>query len=281
MTLVRSVAVRFVIYPAIVYVLVGLYFAVFQAQFVFPAPEFNARIKPGLPFEDLKIPVNSTDHLHGWWIPAAASSRKCILVLHGNGEVIEDLVGEEINTLHALGANLLLLDYRGYGTSSHVTPNESTVDADARAALDELLKRRKAPIGDVIILGRSLGSGPATQLASEHADLGGLILESAFTSIVDVVNPYWYFRIFPIGILLRTHFDNASRIGAVRVPVLIVDGTADTLTPVWMAEKLLAKANGPKQIYLVPGAGHEESMSVGGKKLAEVLRRFIWRTNRY
>jgi fermentation-respiration switch protein FrsA (DUF1100 family) len=78
-----------------------------------------------------------------------------------------------------------------------------------------------------------------------------------------------------IGLMLRTHFANASKISSVRTPVLIVVGTSDTLTPSWMAKELYARANSPKQLYLVPNAGHDDLADVGGNALIEELRKFV------
>jgi hypothetical protein len=75
--------------------------------------------------------------------------------------------------------------------------------------------------------------------------------------------------------MLRTHFDNASKIGGVRAPVLIVAGTADTLTPPWMAEKLFAAAHGPKRLYLVQNAGHNDLVATGGNALTAALREAV------
>jgi uncharacterized protein len=123
--------------------------------------------------------------MHAWWIPAAKPSSKVILVFHGNGYVLEEMVGDETSSLNEIGANLLLVDYRGYGSSTPISPNERTVDEDAEAALNYLLRDRRIPVGAVFVLGRSIGSGPATYLAVNHRGLGGLILESPFSSIDD------------------------------------------------------------------------------------------------
>lgn len=166
------------------------------------------------------------------WIPAA--STQVVLVFHGNGYVMEEMVGDELGCLREIGASLLLNDYRGYGG-----PDETTVNEDAEAALNYLLRDRRIARSDVIVLGRSIGSGPATQLARNHAGLGGLILESPFSSIDDV------------------------------------SGTADTLTPKWMAEKIFAQAHQPKQLYLVEGAGHDDLLMTGGRSLTQLLQKFV------
>jgi hypothetical protein len=169
----------------------------------------------------------------------------------------------------------MLVDYRGYGSSSPISPNELTVDEDAEAVLNYLLERRGIPIGNVFVLGRSIGSGPATYLALKHQGLAGLILESPFSSIDDAAAGSWILRIYAIGLMLRTHFDNLSKIGSVGAPVLIVSGTVDTLTPTWMAESIFARAHQPKQLYLVRNAGHNDLLGIGGDALTQVLQNFV------
>jgi uncharacterized protein len=104
-----------------------------------------------------------------------------------------------------------------------------------------------------------------------------LILESPFSSIEDAAKEVWPGRIYPVRLLLRTHFDNLSRIGRVRAPVLIVAGTAETLTPAWMAARLYERAIEPKELYLVRGAEHNDLVDVGGEALREALRKFVQR----
>jgi fermentation-respiration switch protein FrsA (DUF1100 family) len=269
----RSTVVRLTVYLAIAYLTVGAYFYFQQAKLLFPAPktfEKKAPADSGLQFEDLRISVKGRDYLHAWWIPAAKPSGKVILVFHGNGYVREDMVGDETSNLNEIGANLMLIDYRGYGSSTPISPNETTVDEDAEASLHYLLRDRMIPVGNVIALGRSIGSGPATYLALNNRGLGGLILESPFSSIDDAAAEVWYFRIYPLALILRTHFDNLAKIGSVRAPLLIVSGTADMLTPPWMADKIFAQARQPKQLYLVPGAGHNDLPTTGGNALMQV-----------
>ena len=184
-------------------------------------------------------------------------------------------MGDETVELHETGANLLLVDYRGYGSSSPLSPSEVTVDEDADAALAWLLHQHGTSVGNVFLLGRSIGSGPATHLAAANPGLAGLILLSPLSSIDDAAKGLWFARIYPTGLMLRTHFDNLSRIGSVQAPLLIVSGTADTLAPLWMAKALFARAGQPKQLYLVPGAGHNDLLEVGGPALTRVLQTFV------
>jgi len=272
-----SIAVRLVVYPVLAYSAVGVGLYLGQAKLLFPAPETFERLTPaniGIRYEDVRVPAPGNGWLHAWWIPGEEAAGKTILAFHGNGYVLEESL-PEASELHKIGPHLLLVDYRGYGSSSKVMPSEATVNEDADAAFEWIVRRKGVAEGNVFLLGRSIGSGPATYLAAEHAAIAGLILESPFTSIDDAAKESWSVRIFPVRLMLQTHFDNWSKIGRVRAPVLIVAGTADTLTPAWMAQRLYERSKQPKQIYLVRGAGHNDLVEAGGEGLAEMLRRFV------
>src|SRR5579875_1769678 len=161
----RAAVLRLAAYLLIAYVAVGAFLYFRQSALIYPAPKIWANSTPakcGLQFEDVQIPVASNGHVHAWWIPAAQHSEKAVLVLHGNGYVIEDMVGEEVTALHEIGANLLIIDYRGYGLSTPISPCEMTIVEDARAALLYLLQKRYLLVRNVFVLGRSIGTGPAT-----------------------------------------------------------------------------------------------------------------------
>lgn len=258
----------------------GALFYFQQDQMTFPAPSYYAKATPsdvGIAFEDLHIPVAGSEQIHAWWVPATQFSDKVLLMFHGNGYVLEQMAGPagEAIPLHHLGPNLLLVDYRGYGSSSPGTPNETRVYEDARAALGYLINQRHLPIHNVIFMGRSIGTGPATQLALEHPDAGGLILESAFTSVPEAAKAVWYLRAFPLSLFIHNRFDNLSKISSLHLPVSITVGTEDTLTPPEMAKALFQHANQPKQLYLVPGADHNSIVRVGGEALENQISAFV------
>src|ERR1022692_782823 len=108
------VALRMAARAAVVYVAVAavLYFR--QSRFLFPAPKTWYNASPDVPFSDLRIPAKGWRFPARWRIPASSPSAKTILVFHGNGYVLEQMVGGELESLRAIGANLLLMDYRGY-----------------------------------------------------------------------------------------------------------------------------------------------------------------------
>ncbi len=275
-----AATIRLLAYTVTAYVVVGAFLYFRQSALIFPAPKAWANVTPahcGLPYEDLQIEVTSKARIHGWWIPAATHSEKVLLALHGNGYVLEDMVGEELIAFHEIGANVLTIDYRGYGLSTSVSPTEASLVDDAKAALQYLLQNRNVSIRNVFVLGRSIGSGPALELAYETKELGGLILASPFSSIDAADNHFWLSRLYPPSLLLRTHFDNLSKMSSIRTPLLVAAGTADSLTPVWMAQALFAKARQPKELHLVQHAAHDDLLSLGGTPLILVMRNFVHR----
>jgi pimeloyl-ACP methyl ester carboxylesterase len=190
----RLAAITLAAFALSAYLLVGAVFYFTQDGILFPAPKAFDKSVPRVPYEDLRILVKGTEYLHAWWIPAAQPTGKVMLVFHGNGYVLEDMAGDEVLDLKAIGIDLLLIDYRGYGSSARISPNARTVNEDAIAGFNYLLFQRRTDVGKVFILGRSIGSGPATFLALKNSALGGLILESpaALTMLQPVPGTYGF-----------------------------------------------------------------------------------------
>jgi len=281
----RSLGLRIAISSLRIVVLVylGLALVLFLVQdsLVFPAPKDFTPHSPSelnIGFEDLHIPVDHAGQIHAWYIPSDTGSDKVLLYFHGNGYSIQQTaippVGEVIS-FHNTGADVLMIDYRGYGTSSPGTANEKRVYEDGRAALNYLTQVRKMPMHNIIIAGRSIGTGVATELARENPGVGGLILVSPFTSTTAIANSVWYMRLLPLAILGHNQFNNLSKIGDVHAPLFIAVGDDDRLTPPSMAQALMERANSPKHLYIVPGADHNGMFQVGQPELVGQIRDFV------
>jgi pimeloyl-ACP methyl ester carboxylesterase len=285
----RKYVIGVLVAMAVIYLAICVFLYLKQDQMVFVPPAEYEKVTPlnlGIPFEDLHIPVNGSDQIHAWWIPASSPSDKVMLSFHGNGSVLEDNITlvlraksrlaplprlptkqMELIPLHEIGLNVLAIDYRGLGSSSSGLPNEKRVYDDARAAYTYLTIKRGVHNRDIILEGHSLGTGPATEMAREHDDVGGLILVSPFTSTPDIVkvhSEFWWAWPFPYRLLSHNRFDNLSKIDSVHVPVLIAVGTSDDITIPEMAKALYRRANEPKRLYLAPGAGHNSIWETEG-----------------
>jgi pimeloyl-ACP methyl ester carboxylesterase len=231
----------------------------------------------GLAFEDLRIPVTADTYAHAWWIPAKEQTATVLVYFHGNAEVLEDEVDREVPLFHQTGANVLLVDFRGYGSSSPLRAGGSTAAADARAAM-LYLRQRGVRDSDVVICGWSIGSAIAARLAAETPEARGLILISPISSVSDVANEAWLFRyvLRPAELFLGANrFDTAGRMAAIHMPVLILSGSIDDLAQPWMARKIYAGAKEPKTLQFIDGAGHNDVMEARDGTIERRLAAFI------
>ena len=192
------------------------------------------------------------------------SARFTILYSHGNAEDIGD-VRPALEALRSTGFNVFAYDYHGYGTSEG-KPGERNSYRDIDSAYGYLTNSLRVTPSDIIVFGRSVGSGPSVDLASRRA-VGGLIIQSGFVSAFRVMT---HKSIAPFD-----RFNNLAKIKKVKCPVLIMHGTADTVIPLWHGEKLFEAANEPKQIVRIEDANHNDFNEVAGPKYFEAIRDFV------
>jgi len=176
-----------------------------------------------------------------------------ILIFHGNAGNIthRDVILQGFNQL---GHSVLLIDYHGYGKSEG-KPSEKNLYLDGTTSLEWLSKAKKKKPEEIVLFGKSLGSGVAVELATENV-FKGLILESPFTSIASVARSHFPYNFFPVSLLLVDKFDNGAKIMRVNSPLLITHGTEDSIVDKEESKKLFKQANMPKELYLIEGADH-------------------------
>ncbi len=192
------------------------------------------------------------------------SAKYTILFSHGNAEDLRDVFGDLVSMKNQ-GFSVLAYDYHGYGTSQG-KPSEDNCYRDIDAAYEYLTVTKKVPPGRILLLGRSVGGGPAVDLAARKP-VAGLVLESAFTSA---------FRVLWIGYLIPgDRFRNIDKIAKVTCPVLVIHGRSDQVVPFTHGQQLFAAANEPKQRLWVEGAGHNDLPEVGGKRYDQALLDFV------
>lgn len=231
-----------------------------------------------LEYQQVWLPVRTksrlVERIYAWWIPASGSNSPVLLYLHGNGINIGANVAHA-NRFHQLGFSVLLPDYRGYGQSEGSFPTEASVYQDAVAAWDYLVHERKIQPERIFLYGHSLGGAVAIDLAVKHPDAAGLIVESSFTSIRDIVDYQSIYRIFPIDLILHQRFGSIRKVHLLALPVLFIHGTADLQVPASMSQQLYEAAPQPKQLVLIPEAGHNNTAEIAGDKYFQVVQKFV------
>ena len=239
-----------------------------ESMIFHPAPGADLRpAQVGLVGEDVAIETEDGVRIHGFWLPAEGATR-ALLFLHGNAGNASHRLPNAAE-LVALGVDVLLLDYRGYGLSDG-SPSEEGVYADARAALAHLQEEQGYAPDRIVVFGRSLGGAVAVDLAQDR-DLAGLIVESTFTSVAGMAS-----RIMPMAApFVRGRFDSASKIARVRAPQLFFHGDRDEIVPFALGQELYERATGEKAFETIEGAGHNDTTLVGGRPYFERIRRFL------
>lgn len=258
-----------------------------ERELVFRIEPGQASWFHGLPAEvqelDLRPRTFGKDQsLHAWWWPAKRADAPAILYLHG---VRWNLTGQlfRIEQLHAMGYSVLAVDYRGFGQSRGDLPSEATVYEDARIAW-ERFSQLQPDAGKRLIFGHSLGGAVAVDLASELASQAekdgspvparGLILESTFTSLGDVAAVVTDTAL-PIRWLLSQKFDSLDKINTIGMPLLVVHGLDDRYVPPRFSQQLFDAAHEPKALLLVPGASHNNSMSLAGQRYRQAIQALL------
>jgi len=170
---------------------------------------------------------------------------------------------------------VFLIDYRGYGKSCPRFPCEKRVYEDVELAWNYLIRDRQIPPQNIILFGHSLGGAIAIELASRHPEVAGLIVESSFTSIREMVAVKKKYGIFPVNLLLHQKFDSLSKVPQLKMPILFTHGTADCMVPAWMSEVLFAASAEPKQLLMVPDADHIHVREAGGDRYHETIAQFL------
>lgn len=196
--------------------------------------------------------------------------RRAILYLHGNAGSLRSWgeVGAGLATLlDDAGRNdvVYVLDYAGYGRSRGVL-DEATILQDVVAVYDDIAARHD----DVVVFGRSIGTGPATHLAQARRPTL-LLLETPYASLVDLAG-----RLMPLvpSALLAFRFESDVWMKGVRCPVHILHGTADEVIPLASAERLIAGGLPPgSSVTIIPGGHHNdlEAFPAWGQTIRRVL----------
>ena len=244
-----------------------------ESLIFFPSPydekEYQFSVIDGLKPEDVFMQTPDGETLHAWYL-RNEKAQKTILFLHGNAG---NLAGryDWAAALSTLPANVLLLDYRGYGRSTG-KPTEEGIYVDARAAYDYLRKERGAESKDIVVYGKSLGGAAACELATQ-VEIGALILQSTFSSARDMAK--LMFGFLPMHYFVSTKFANNEKIKKIDVPKLILHSKDDEIIPVSMAEELYKNASEPKVKVFFEGPGHNDLIWRKPKELLRAIKSFL------
>jgi fermentation-respiration switch protein FrsA (DUF1100 family) len=246
-----------------------------------------------LPCKEITLKTPEGISLSCWLIPAKGKPRGTIVYLHGVSEC--KIVGLPMaRQLHDLGYTVFLYDSRRHGDSGGKYCTYGFYEKhDAASVITFLLGRKDLRAGKIGLFGTSMGAAVALQVASIDARVVAVVAESGFATLRSIFDdyqkrmiklPWHYLR----NIVIKrsehiAHFkaNAVSPLEAVRnihIPVFILHGTSDTLIKHRYSEMVYARANEPKELWLIQGAKHNDMAEVGGEEYARRVLGFFTRT---
>jgi uncharacterized protein len=270
-------------------VLVGWLAASFIAERMTLHPERRA-LGPtpaarGMAYTDISFNTRDGLTLRGWWIPG--TQHETIVMIHGLSNNREEPLNKA-GYLHQAGYNLLVFDLRGHGQSDgNGTTMGYREPEDARAAVAEA---RSLDPGPIALFGYSLGASISVEEAAANPDVTAVIEDSGFSSVGDVFlarftevtrlpNLPWAAPLVAFGDLdLGTSLWNVRPAGLaaqLHKPLLAIIGTADTIVPPAEGLAIFGAAPGPKQLLVVPGAGHVGAYDTANAEYQQTVLGFL------
>jgi pimeloyl-ACP methyl ester carboxylesterase len=198
--------------------------------------------------EEIFIITKDNVKLQAWY--RKPPKDKLAVFLHGNGGNLENRV-KHLKELIDLDYGFIIPAWRGFGKSEG-KPTKEGLYLDAEAAID-FLKTQGYSTENTLIIGESLGTGIATEMALKYK-FKDLFLITPYTSIAGRASELCPF--FFAEYLTKDNFEVLSKINKIKIPLFIIHGTADKVVPYQHSEEIFAKANDPKELILYPGIGH-------------------------
>lgn len=238
-----------------------------------------------IPFETHIIKCQDGVSIHSWLLlhPNSKAQRQpTIIFFHGNAGNIGLRLPNAQQMYSRLNANILMVEYRGYGDSDTVKPTETGLKLDAEAALNFITSHPQVDPQRIFCFGRSLGGAVAFHMAKYAEDhnkpLAGIILENTFLSISKMVDQLMPF-VAPFKFLvLRMDWGNDKIAPYIKTPVLYLAGDSDELVPHDHMTRLFeysSKASVYAKMHIIKGGTHNDSWMVGGAEYFDNIRSFL------
>lgn len=261
---------------ALAYALITVLAWKLQDRLAFPGPRSNLPLPSTLGIADgIIVAVSTTDsvQLRGWYLPPnpppdSLEKAPALIWFYGNMETVEG-IAPILHRFRPPGIGMLVLDYRGYGTSSGKATEEG-VYLDAEAAWDFVTSQPDIDSNRIAVYGRSIGSAVALHLATERP-VRALALDSPLSTAREMAKRHY--RFFP-RFLARLSLDNLGRAERLTIPLIVFHGTNDWIAPIDMGRRV-AEAGRAVDFVEIDSAGHNDTYSIGGDGYVARFHEFL------
>ena len=264
----KTLTVIFLLIVLSAYIVLCIFMYFYQGKLLFfPQSSDTSHYKKLWADTHLENIVLSTSdgYILDGWREKSSEKKYTILYFWGNAEETSDFVE---NTNYT-GANIISFNYRWYGRSTGI-PSEKALFADALLEYDHLVGNMNMSPENIIVMGRSLGAGVATYLASERT-VAKVILVTPYDSIESIAKESY--PLLPVSFLLRNKFDSVVYAAIRSNRLLSISAGKDTTIPNHHTENLLKYWNGSQKKIFIPEATHEDILD--RVELIEGIDRFI------
>jgi pimeloyl-ACP methyl ester carboxylesterase len=196
-------------------------------------------------------PWPGAQDFRGLLVPAAGTARGTAIVFHGNAGHAGQR-GHLAAALAGTGLRVILAEYPGYGPRDGAL-GEASLVADAI----ETIALAQRQFGPLLVVGESLGAGVAAAAAARQREaVAGLMLITPWDRLEHVAS--FHYPWLPVRWLLRDQYDSAAKLAGFDRPVLVVVAQHDDIVPARLGEALFEGLAGPKQLRVLPFAGHND-----------------------
>ncbi|MGV1097877.1 alpha/beta hydrolase [Thiovibrio sp. JS02] len=230
--------------------------------------------------EDLEIEVEPGVRLMARFFPCPDPAAVTILFFHGNGEVVSDY--DEVGPGYVgQGLNFFAVEYRGYGRSGG-TPTVRTLLSDAHKAFARIREwlAARGRTGHLVVMGRSLGSVAAIELAATEAAVEGLIVESGIARTLPLLSSIGI-DVKALALTEGDGFGNLEKMAQVRKPTYILHAQHDQIIPLVQAEELQSVCPArSKEFQMIPGADHNNILAKTGRLYFQAIKQFVRRVGK-
>lgn len=230
------------------YVVILILVYLFQTKLLFfPGPIQSSRVVLNK-YSDNEINIIHNDvKLHGWYI--RPEKTKAIIYYGGNAEELS-LNLDEFELFDEYG--IVLINYQGYGKSEG-SPGQNEIYSDALFIFDYIHKNYHKPNQEIILFGRSLGSGVATYVASQR-NVNKLILVTAYDSITEIAKKHYPF--LPVDLIVKHPFNSKEHVKNLKIPTLILSAEYDKIIPFNNTKNLIESFSEHVSSIIVEGTDH-------------------------
>ena len=226
-----------------------------ENRVLFHPRTYDTHEPPAPTTQDVTLETPTGAKISARWRPIPGS-QGAILFCPGNAGNLQSRQTATQTLGVALTESVLIFDYPGYGKSEGAPSEQGCYEA-ASAAYQWLVKEQKIAPERIILYGESLGGAVAVDQATKvpHA---ALVLERTFTSVPDVAD--YQMPLFPGYWVMTNRFDSLAKIPQCRRPIFIAAADKDKMIPFKQSEQLRKACNGPSQLFVLKGLGHNDPL---------------------